>query len=70
MHRLGCAQQNRADGNIAAGSGFEQVVGDIGRVDIGLDQQVGIAQKRGVGHERQPRIAVQRHIAMHFSIHI
>ncbi len=37
MHGLGRAEQDRPDGNIAAGCGFEQVVGDIGRVDIGQD---------------------------------
>ena len=37
MHGLSRAEQDRPDGNIAAGCGFEQVVGDIGRVDIGQD---------------------------------
>ena len=37
VHGLSRAEQDRPDGNIAAGCGFEQVVGDIGRVDIGQD---------------------------------
>ena len=37
VHGLSRAEQDRPDGNIAAGCGFEQVVSDIGRVDIGQD---------------------------------
>jgi len=37
MHGLGRAEQDRPDGNIAAGCGFEQVVGDIGGINIGQD---------------------------------
>ena len=32
MHRAGGAEQDRADGDAAAGDGLEQVVGDVGRV--------------------------------------
>ena len=58
MHRFGRTQQDRADGDIAAGRCFEQVVGDVGCVDIGHDQQVGVALQRAVGHERGAGLAV------------
>lgn len=35
VHRLSRAEQNRSDRDVAAGCGFEQVVSDIGRIDIG-----------------------------------
>ena len=69
MHRFGRTKQNWPDSNIAAGRGFEQVIGDIGRVDIGQNQQIGIAQEGGIRHERQSGMAVQRHVAMHFTIY-
>ena len=49
--------------------GLEQVVGDVGRVDVGQHQQVGIANQVAVGHERRAGLAVQRHVAVHLAIH-
>lgn len=50
VDRFGCAQKNGANGNIAASSCFQEVVGNIGRINIGADQEVGIALQSAIGH--------------------
>ena len=68
MHRLRCPEQDRANGDIAARRGLEQVVGDVGRIDIGKNQQVGVAAQGAVGHHLQTGLAVERHVAVHFAV--
>ena len=69
VHRLGCAQQNGANGHIVAGCRLEQVLGDIGGIHIGHDQQIGAARERAVWHEFSALTGIQRHVAVHFAIH-
>lgn len=41
VHRLGGPQEHRPDRDAPARSGLQQVVADVGGIDIGQDQQVG-----------------------------
>jgi len=68
MHWPGSAEQYGTNGNAATGSGFEQVVRDVGRIHVGHDQQIGAAAQAAVGHEGSARGNVERDIAVHFAI--
>ena len=56
------AQQHRANGNVAACRCLEQVVGNVGGVDVGQHQQVGVAGQRccGASGRRAPRRPARR----------
>ena len=72
MYRLVRAQQDRADGDAIARRHLEQIVGDIRRIQIRHDQQIGLAlqaRSRECLHAqafRHRRIAV--HLAFHFQL--
>jgi hypothetical protein len=48
---------------------FEQIVGNVGAVQIGADQQVGAAVQRAARKNRLSRRFVQGTVAMHFAVH-
>jgi hypothetical protein len=50
MDGFGSAQKDGANGNVAASCRFKQVVGNVGRINIGQDQQVGVSLQGAMGH--------------------
>ena len=68
MHRLVASQQHGADSDVAAGGGFEQVVGNVCSVDVGQHQQIGLPGQAAVGHQRAACGGVERDIAMHLAV--
>ena len=57
---LAAPEQHRADRDAAAGRGLEQVVGDVGGVDVRQHQQVGLAGQRAVAASAALRVARRR----------
>ncbi len=51
MDRLGGAEQHGSDGDTIARRGFQQVEGDVGRVKVGHQQQIGFALQSRVGKD-------------------
>ena len=70
MNRLGRAQQHRADGDATAGRCLEEVVGNVGGIAVGQDQQVGLPGQRGAGHQGLTRGRIKGQVAMHLAIHL
>ena len=52
-----------------AGGRLEQVVGDVGGVEVGHDQQVGLALQARVGKRAVRRPRRQRGVAVHLAVH-
>ncbi len=69
MHRLGGPQEHRPDRDAPARSGLQQVVADVGGIDIGQDQQVGFPCEGAAGHELGPVGGVQCGVAVHLAVH-
>ncbi len=68
MGRGGRAHQDRADGGAVADGGFEHVEQDVGRIQVGADQDVGFAVQGRLASKRARAPVVQRGVAMHFAI--
>ena len=68
MDRLGRTQQHRADGDAATGGCFQQVVGDVGGVDVRQHQQVGLAGQRAARHQLLAQFSIERKVAVHFAV--
>jgi hypothetical protein len=47
---LAAPNKHRSDGNVAPRRGLEQVVRNIGCIDVGQYQQIGVARQRAVRH--------------------
>ena len=68
MHRRGRAQQDGADGDAVAVGGFEHVEEDVGCVQAGADEQVGLAAQGAVGHAAGAQLGRERGVAVHFAV--
>ena len=68
MHRTSRAEQDGADGHAFAAGHLDQVVGDVGGIDVRHDQQVGLTLERRVRVGFASNVFVQRRIAMHFAV--
>ena len=62
------AQQDGTNRHAITGCHLEQVVGDVGRIDIGHDQQVRIALEGCVRHHRSQGMGIQCGVTMHLTI--
>ena len=63
------AQQDRADRDAVAAGDLQHVEQDVGRVEVGQHQQVGLAGQRAVGQEALRRIVLgQRRVAVHLAV--
>src|SRR5258706_7987288 len=60
----GAAQQYGTDGYVMARRRFEQVIGDVGAVETGTDQEIGTAMQGAVRKYCLTRRLVQGAIAM------
>ena len=68
MHRLCRTKQYRADSDAVTGYGFEQIEGNVGRVERWHDQQVGLTLEPRVRENFQADFLVERRIAVHFPL--
>src|SRR5450830_8011 len=68
MHRLSATQQDRTDRHTVAGRCLQQVVGDVGGVDVRHHQQVGIALQWRVRHDLRQQFWIERSVAVHFAV--
>ena len=70
MNRMRGAEQNRSDGHARSTDHLDQVIGDIGRIQIWHDQHVSLPLERRIGISIQTDLFGQRRIAMHLAINI
>ena len=63
------AEQDRADRHAVAAGDLQQVEGDVGGVEVGHDQQVGLARQRASRAAPPSRIAsAERGVAVHLAV--
>ena len=68
MHRPSRAEQHRTDGHAFAAGHLEQAVGDVGCIEVGHHQHVGLALQTAVADELVANLLGQRTVAVHFAV--
>ena len=68
MHRLGSAQQDGAHRHAVTFRHLDDIEQNVGRVQVGTNQQIGLATQRAVHQAAAANRIGQRRIALQFAI--